>query len=126
MHELACYVFLAETKSLPESLRTPLVEKLRRAVAASVERNPAKWDTYCLPPLGLVRSPDSPFADLFPTELPANLDFEIQRQDPDGSWHPTWSWSSPDPAAWPKAQLTWQGVLTLNILKTLAAFRRLP
>jgi len=128
MHEIACYLSLLETPALPSEVRKQLLAKLEPAVMATVQRNPAKWDQYCFKPagyMGAVRSPASPFAAMFAKEIDLCLDNEINRQHADGSWMPTWSWGQSFPEAWAKAKLAWQGILTVQTLKLLAAFGRL-
>jgi hypothetical protein len=125
MHDLQCYVRLFETPSLPEKIRARLFEKLKSVVEKVVARDPAQWHTYGLPPLGVIASPDSPFAPGFRAELEANLDFLIGQQGEEGTWSPNWSWGDLWPDAWAHAKRGWQSVLTLNALTTLRAFNRL-
>ena len=49
----------------------------------------------------------------------------VREQTTDGSWAPTWSWADEFPDVWPVARREWQGVLTLDALRTLRAFGRL-
>ncbi len=90
-----------------------------------VERDPAKWKDYGLPPLSVIDSPGAPFAGMFRAEIDLNLDFMIEVQDPDGSWKPSWSWGDAAPGAWEEASLEWAGVLTLDTLRKLRSFGRL-
>jgi hypothetical protein len=127
-HEIACYLSLVETPSLPQDLRRRVVSAIESAVRRAVERDPAKWPKYCFKPAGYmaaVRSPASPFAQMLAREVETCLDYEIGRQQPDGSWHPTWSWGDDYPEAWQEAKLAWQGILTVQMLKMLGAFGRL-
>ena len=125
MHDLLCYVRLAETKTLPEPMRERMMDKLRRAVGVTVERDPAAWKTYGLQPLAVVTTPDSPFAALYGRELEANLDALVESQQDDGSWGLTWTWGDMFPEAWQVAERDWRGVLTLTNLRTLRSFGRL-
>ncbi len=125
MHDLLCYLRLAETKRLPEAMRATLMKKLNTVVATTVARDPAEWESYGLPPLSVVQSPDSPFAALFAAEIEKNLDFVIAQQEDDGSWVPPWSWGENFPEAWAVSKRDWSGVLTLGNLRTLQAFGRL-
>lgn len=125
MHDLLCCLRLAESKALPGELRARIMPKLERAVAATVEREPAAWQSYSLPPLAVVSTPESPFAALFGPELEANLDLLVEQQRDDGSWAPNWSWDDRFAAAWTAAQRDWSGVLTLANLRTLRSFGRL-
>lgn len=124
MHDLYCAIRLSETESLPADIKTPLIERLKRAAEKSVTRDPAGWRGYGLQPLGVVSKPESPFAPLFPDEIELNLDFMIDQLDEAGYWRPNWNWGhSPD--AWAQAEREWRGVLTLNNLLTLRNFGRL-
>jgi hypothetical protein len=121
MHELLCFVRLAEMVELPEASR----QKLARAVTATVECDPARWPKYGLRPLSVVKSPQSPYYAALRNAVDVNLDYLIREQTADGSWVPTWSWADEFPDVWPVARREWQGVLTLDALKTLRAFERL-
>jgi len=122
MHELLCYVRLVETKNLPDEARDRLLSRLRPMISAGVEGDPSKWDGYVLKPLNVVQSPSSVFANLFEDSIRANLDYEIESQQKDGSWAPNWTWGDAYPEAWLHAKRAWQGVLTVNMTKTLSAF----
>ncbi len=126
MHDLLCFIDLVDTDGLPGELRQNMTDKLRRAVARSVEMNPAKWDGYNLKPSQVIRSPRSELAPaIAPEVLEANLDYLIDTQAADGSWAPAWSWAFIDAAAWAAAERGWRGVLTLRNLETLRAFGRI-
>jgi hypothetical protein len=125
MHDLLCYIRLAETTRLPDTVRTSIMQKLMKVVPATVARDPAEWQHYGLPPLSVVHTPDSPFAPMFGREIEANLDFLLTQQEDDGSWTPSWSWAETFPEAWSVAKQEWSGVLTLDNLLTLRSFGRL-
>lgn len=125
MHDLLCCLRLAETKSLPEAVKTALMTKLIRVVQQAVQRDSAQWRGYGLPPLAVVNSPDSPFATLFANEIPQNLDFLLEQQGADGTWGPNWTWGGLWPEAWAQAEHDWRGVLTLGNVRVLKAFGRL-
>jgi hypothetical protein len=119
-----CYGRLVETDSLPNEAFDRLLSRLRPMISAAVERDPSKWDGYVLMPLNIAPTPTSIFAELLRDSIEANLDFEIDRQQKDGSWSPNWSWGDAYPEAWPHAKRAWQGVLTVNTTKTLYAYGR--
>ncbi|MBK9124509.1 MAG: hypothetical protein IPM16_15525 [Chloroflexi bacterium] len=121
MHDLMCCVRLVENRATPADLRDALLPKLTELVDKAVERDPANWPNYTLPPLGIVSSPASPFAHLFEHVLPANLDFMLSWQSEDGGWHPNWNWGYL-PEVWAVAERDWTSVLTLTNLKKLRAF----
>ncbi len=82
------------------------------------------WEGYGLKPLDVAPSPSSIFAGLMQSSIDENLDFEINRQRKDGSWAPNWSWGDAYPEAWPHAKRAWQGVLTVNMTRSLKAYGR--
>ena len=59
------------------------------------------------------------------TAVGANLDYIIPTQKSDGGWGLTWSWEERNPTAWKLAEKEWRGVVTLETLQTLEAFRRI-
>lgn len=124
MHDLFCVIRLYETKTLPESIKARLLVQLKIAAEKLVSRDPASWAEYGLPPLGVVASPDSPFAPMFTAELDANLDYIIEELGGGSQWGPSWTWGEPS-AAWQDAKREWSGVITLNNLVTLKTFGRL-
>lgn len=121
MHELLCYVRLAEMVALPEAAQRTIADR----VVATVERDPAKWPKYGLRPLTIVKSPASPYFAPLREAVEANLDYWIAEQKDDGAWHPAWTWGNAFPETWPVAKQEWQGVLTLDALKVLRAFGRM-
>ena len=90
MHDILCFVRLAETEALPN--RDKVWGKLARAAAPRVARNAEQLTGYVLKPLWLVSSPESPLAAGLKDEVEMNLDFEIEQQGEDGSWSPNFSW----------------------------------
>ena len=121
MHELLCFVRLAEMVELPVASQ----QKLARAVSAIVDCDPSRWPSYGLRPLSVVKSPQSPYYAPLRDAVANNLDYLIREQTEDVSWPPTWSWGDAFPETWPVARREWQGVMTLDALKTLRAFGRL-
>ena len=89
-----------------------------------MSRDPASWKEYGLPPLGIVETPDSPFAADYTAEIPLNLDFLIESRSADGTWKPNWSWDDQGTGAWEQAERDWSGVITLANLRKLKAFGR--
>ncbi len=116
-------LFLAE--SLPEALQQRLLPRLRQVALQVISTDPAEWGGYCAAPLKVIHSPQSPIADLFPAALQAHLDYQIERQSPQGSWEPNWSWGEAFPQDWARARDEWRGHLTLQTLTTLRAFGRI-
>jgi hypothetical protein len=126
MHDLQCWIVLAQARDLPEPTRQLVVAKVRRAASATVERDPQKWSGYCLSPLDIAPTPDSFLAGEIERPLiEANLDFVIERQLPDGSWPIPWNWAFVDEQAWAQAERDWKGYQIVNNLRVLRAYERL-
>lgn len=124
MHDLSCYLTLAE--SVPSPIRDRVVAKLSRVTADSVENDPDKWSEYNLKPLAVAPTPDGLLHPVLDRQaLDANLDGEIEQQLPDGSWPLSWSWEFVDEAAWTQAEQDWKGHHVVQKLKTLRAYGRL-
>jgi len=122
---LAYGMELAQAEGLPSPLRERLLRRIRAVVPEAVERDPAKWNTYCIAPLKIVSSPQSPVADLIWEDLQAHLDYQVDHQTEAGTWEPTWSWRGMYPEVWEQAKLEWRGQLTLRTLTTLKNFGRI-
>jgi hypothetical protein len=110
---------------LPQAKRAGAVSKLRTVLDAVVVRDAKQWGTYNAQPLTYVPNPDSPFYTAVENAVPANLDYIISTQKTDGGWGLTWSWEKNDPVAWKLAEAEWRGVVTLENLEKLEAFRRI-
>lgn len=123
MHDVFCFLRLAA--ELPEPAQGMFMERLKRAIDKIVTRDPQNWADYGPQPIMFVKSPDSPLAALLEEEIQANLDYTIDTQNEDGSWSPNWSWGDNYPETWDQAKQEWQGILTLENLRTLAAFGRI-
>ena len=123
MHDILCFVKLAETETLPNSEK--VWEKLAQAAAPRIARNAEQLTGYVLKPLWLVSSPESPLAAEFKGEVAMNLDFEIEQQGEDGSWSPNFSWGDQYPETWQIAKKEWQSRFTVDTLITLKDFGRI-
>jgi hypothetical protein len=111
-------------QSLPPQERAPAISKLQVILDDVVVRDPRKWDVYGVQPLTFINSPASPLSHGFENAISANLDYIISTQKSDGGWDINWSWGDVDPTAWRSAQREWRGVVTLENLEKLHAFRR--
>jgi hypothetical protein len=110
---------------MPENTKVALLGKLKRILDNTVERDPEQWKNYGLPPLAVIASPQSPFADGFTEVISQNLDFIIGSQGEDGTWEPNWSWGDQWQEAWEQAKRDWTGWITLENLRKLRAFGRI-
>jgi len=116
---------LAGAPGLSDPLRERLLARIRRVVPAVVSCDPAEWGSYCITPLKVAPTPQSPVADLIEDAVQAHLDFLIDRQTAAGAWDPNWTWGDAYPSDWAQARREWQGELTLNALTSLRAYGRL-
>jgi len=122
---LAYALHLAQTESLPQRFKARLLPRLRSVTDAIVSRDPQEWGNYCVTPLKIAPSPNSPVADLIGDAVQAHLDYQIAHQTPEGTWEPTWTWGDFYPEVWPQAKLEWRGHLTVETLTTLQRFGRI-
>lgn len=125
MHELMSYLRL-HSSYLSPSLRDRMTDRLAHEAQRLVVTEPTEWSGYGLRPLGVVDSPDSFLYPVFEESVQAELDYLIAAQGKDGSWSPTWSWFGNYDEVWPFAEREWKGLLTLDHLRKLRAFGRLP
>jgi len=123
--DLVYALSLMETEDLPDHFRRRLARKLRDVVPSVVSRDPQEWGSYCITPLKVAPSPNSFAADLIRDDLQAYLDYQINRQTPEGTWDPVWTWGDSYPEAWPQARQECRGHLTLETLTSLRAFGRI-
>jgi hypothetical protein len=125
MHDIICFVSLAETAALPGSYKDRIWAKLAKAAEHGVARNPEELTGYVLKPLYLASSPDSRLAAGLADEVAMNLDFEIEQQGEDGAWSPNFSWGDQHPEVWEIAKREWQARMTLKNLRVLRDFGRI-
>ena len=123
--DLEYAVHLAETINLPRHYAKRLTSRILKAIPEVVVRDPAQWESYCITPLTAVSSPHTVGANLLPDELQIHLDYKIEKQSPEGTWNPTWTWGDMYPDVWKRAELEWQGQLTLQTLIQLREFGRI-
>ena len=125
MHDLICFVGLAETASLPQAMKDRIWAKVAVAAEHGVARVPEQLTGYVLKPLYVAPTPASPLAKQFADEVAMNLDFEIEQQDEDGAWSPNFSWGEQHPEDWQTARREWQARITLKTLRVLRDFDRI-
>lgn len=125
MHDLLCCLRLFATPGLPEALHDTLEPALRTGIHQAVGLDREAWQSYGLRPLQVVEDPASPFLAGLESAVSTNLDYEIETQEEDGAWYPTWSWGDDYPQVWPVARREWAGVVTLRNLLRLRAFGRI-
>lgn len=111
-------------EELPKDLAAPVWETLKRRAPAAIVTDPAAWMGYGVRPLWAVSGPESPLMDSLSEAVNAQLDFEIEQQTADGSWHPFWEWGRYE-EEWKTAKVEWQGQLTVKLLRSFKAFGRI-
>ena len=124
MHDLLCCLRLVRSPAAPQALVGSVQRRIAAALPTVLGRDRDAWATYALRPLQVIDAPDSPFLPGLEEALETNLDYEIETQQADGSWVPSWSWGDLYPEVWPVAQREWAGVLTLQNLRRLDRFGR--
>jgi hypothetical protein len=122
MHEMLCYIRWANT--LTQSSYEEISGKLNEFIENCVVGNPEDRTGYGCAPLTLVDSPDSRYFGKYESVIPGDLDALIEAQGEDGAWWPNWAWGRFE-TEWETAKAEWQGILTLNALRTLRNFGRL-
>ncbi len=127
MHDIYCTEWLRTITSFPETVQQEITGSLHAAVNRVVETDSSKWSQYCLRPLSIIDSPESPYYDELRDAVSINLDYLIDTQKEEGSWPVYWSWgeNTPYPEAWEKSQKDWQGVQIIENIKRLLAFSRI-
>jgi hypothetical protein len=116
MHDLLCYIRLAETANLPSDIKEKLVAFLTPHVEKMVSRLPSQWGGYGLTPLTVVSTPQSLFYPHFADIIPQNLAFIDAQQTEAGYWLPSWSWEFASADGWREAERDLCGVITLGNL----------
>ncbi|MDP4097639.1 hypothetical protein OIN60_12735 [Paenibacillus sp. P96] len=122
MHELFCYLHLAERLDSEQGNR--IAEQLELFLDRCVDIRTGERTGYGATPLQAVDSPMSPFYKKYEEVIPAELDQLVHNQAEDGSWEPNWTWNQYE-KEWAEAKREWQGVLTLQALRTLRNFNRI-
>lgn len=120
--EASCYVRMISY--LEGNKEERVMEKIIPVLKHIVVDDPEKWNEYSAKPLMYIHSPDSPFYEMFKELTEKNLDWEIDRQNKDGSWSPEWQWYR-DEEFWPQAKAEWQSYLTVEKLVLLKSFGRI-
>jgi hypothetical protein len=119
------FLLLLQSDHLDDGYRAKLRSKLEKTGQKIVASAPDEWLAFSAKPLWLAPSPEAPLAKVLERLVQENLDFEIEHQNRDGSWPPTWSWGNSYPESWKEAEREWRGVLTLAMLRSLRDYNRI-
>ena len=126
MHDLLCYLGLAEAENIPTDQSQIVLKKLATVAAKIVALAPEQWASYSLRPLDLASRPDAPLASsVESSSIDANLDYEIDQQLDDGSWSLAWSWGGLYPEVWAVAEREWKAAMIIIKLRVLRAHGRI-
>jgi hypothetical protein len=122
-HELYCY--LALYSCLDTNLAVQLKPFLNRAVEKTVVTDAAKWTAYVPKPLKFAGFQMNEVFGVPENSIEASLDYEIAQLEKNNCILPTWAWGQYEDA-WVLAKEAWCGELTLETLKILKWYGRLP
>ena len=94
LFDAVSFLLLLQSDRLDDGYGAKLRSKLEKTGEKLVASAPDEWLTFAAKPLWLAPSPEAPLAKALAREVQENLDFEIEHQNRDGSWSPTWSWGN--------------------------------
>jgi hypothetical protein len=123
--DLEYAIALAETRGLPGRWVHRLEDRICEVIPKAVVGDPERWNTYCLAPLRVIRTPQTIGADLVSDLVQKHLDYQIDHQTAEGTWDPVWSWGGSYPEDWARARSEWRGHLTLESLTQIRSFGRM-
>lgn len=117
LSEVLIFLEHAPERDRAEAVAARVREQLTTASSARLDPDDP---SYGLSPLSFAPTPDSRWRGLFADELiDAHLDRMERGQEPDGGW--PIRWEPPSQAS----LLEWRGIVTLDNLRTLAAYGRI-
>ena len=125
LNEVLSVARLARAESAPPWLRDAARTAVEESLPATLALDAERWTDYTLQPLALAPTPGGPFAHVVDPFVDDNLAFRMDNQEQSGAWSPAWTWGDLYPDTWPQARREWQGVLTLEALRTFQAYGRL-
>lgn len=123
--DLEYAIALAESRDLPLRWVQRLENRIREVIPKAVVGDSERWNSYCLTPLRVIRTPETIGADLVADLVQKHLDYQIDHQSTEGTWDPVWSWAGSYPEDWAQARLEWRGHLTLESLTQMKTFGRM-
>lgn len=121
-HEAYCFVRLY--KHLSPELAQQLEKTLIDATKKLVSLDPTSWSKYTPQPLHFASSPDFFLYETVKDAIGTNLDYLINSINDNGVWSPNWTWHQYE-TEWSQSKVKWEGILTIQNLKTLAAYDRI-
>lgn len=120
-HEVYCFIRLH--KYLAPELAKRLEDQLILATKNLVSFDPDSWNRYTPQPLHFVDSPAHFLFNVVESGINDNLDYLVKSVDENGVWSPNWTWKQYEDE-WKKTRTKWQGLITINNIKTLNSFGR--
>ena len=121
-HEVYCYIRLH--KLLPVELAKRLESNLINATRKLVVTDSDLWKTYNPQPVSFADNPSYFLYDVVNGGIEKNLDFLMETITDNGVWFPNWNWYQYE-SDWEKSKMYWVGVLTIQNLKILRAYKRI-
>lgn len=125
MHDFLCCKRLMESSGLNQTHKQKIQQELFRLADTCMVKDSSEWLGYGLKPIQIVDSPQSPFLQQFKSLVKENLEYELESQNEDGVWTPSWDWGDSFPEVWEKAKIEWTGIITLDRLLLLDRFERI-
>ena len=119
------FLQLTQSNNLNNKIRKHILSKLSITAKRIVNTDPKDWKEFSIKPLLLAPAPSAPLAEILEEAVEKNLDFEIDNQNEDGSWSPTWTWGDHYQEDWEIAENEWKGILTLATLRSLRDYNRI-
>ena len=112
-----CYLRCA--KFIPSKEGSEIRQRIRSGFRKNLSLDHDKWNTsYFIKPYWYAMSPEEPLCSDIADEIVACLDFDIHKQEDDGSFFLTFSVRG-------EARKTWKSIWTLEILRVLRAYSRI-
>lgn len=126
MHELRCYIQLADACEAAGRGDLFEIDALRQAIAGWLDRvvtqDRAKWETnYACMPSMFLHSRTSPYYPALRDAAEDEASFLLRTQRPDGTWLILWSWNA-YPEAWAISKHWWTAHLVIENLCYLKGF----
>lgn len=135
-YEVYCFIKLYNT--VPLNYKERIKDKLTNAVSQILCNNINKWDEFVPYPLRIIKNPTDESFLVDQCLLEKNLDYIVDYIEEYGMITPKWKWDDcledtrinnwkleDNIQEWEKAKNDWIGVLTLEALMSLGAFKRI-
>lgn len=122
-HDAQCVARLLRSPGIDGTLERACREALERDLPKLLPKTKAEMAGYALKPMTIARRPNSVLAGLVQDRVPAQHEYELETQSPDGSWGPAWNWGEAS-KDWTLAEREWRSQLTMFTTSSLYAYGR--